>query len=263
MLRNIWQWRRNSYDKSCGSEVNIPNTIKGKTVTKIGDTKYNIKNVFNGKQLTKVTIPDTVKYIGEYAFWYNNITSLDLGNGVEEINTEAFANNNLTYIVFPSSLKKIGIEVFRSNNLTSIPPLDNIEYGGGAFTGNNLTGDNIFIYGKNSGGIIDNTILNSYGAKSTKEITLPSNIKTIQSYTFRLIYADELNLTNVENIEKYTFFQTRIPTINISNTIKSISDRAIRQNADIKTININRKENAIAGAPWGDKNITVNWTGTD
>ena len=251
------------YNKECGSEVNVPSTIRGKTVTKIGSTSWNIPKVFNSKGLTKVVIPDTVKYIGAYAFWDNSISSLDLGNGVEEIGDEAFVHNKLTNITFPNSLKKLKCQVFRYNNLTSIPPLENIEYEGGVFTGNNLTGDEAFVYGKNSNGIIDNTILNSYAGTWKSEITVPSSVKTIQSFAFRQIAASTVNFTNVETIGNIAFFQSYITTINISNTIKYIDNEAITQSADIKTINIDRKENAIEGAPWGAVNATVNWTGTN
>ncbi len=250
-----------NYDKNCGSEVNIPSTIKGKIVTRIGSTSWDVSKSFNNKDLTKVVIPDTVMSIGACAFWSNNISYLDLGNGVQSIGAEAFVGNKLTSIIFPPSLKELREEAFRNNRLTSVPSLENIRYGGGIFAGNNLTGDDVFIYGKNSDGIIDNTILNSYGGKSAKEITLPSNVKTIQPYAFRQISASTINLTNVENIEIVAFFQTQIPIINISNAIKSINKEAVTQSPNITTININRKENSIAGAPWGATNATVNWTG--
>lgn len=251
------------YDKACGSEVNIPSKIKGKTVTKIGGTAYYVSKVFNSKGLTKVVIPDTVTYIGNYAFWDNNISSLDLGSGVQSIGMEAFAGNKLTSISFPHSLKKIGSQTFRNNNLTSIPSLENIEYEGGVFTGNNLTGDDVFVYGKNSDGVTDNTILNSYGGKWAKEINIPSNVKVIQQYTFRQINANFMNLTNVETINYSAFFQSYIKTINISSSVKYIDPNAITQSPNIKYINIDRKEGSIEGAPWGASGATVNWTGTN
>ncbi len=249
------------YDETCGSEVNIPSKIKGKTVTKIGDTEYNVSKVFNSKGLTKVVIPDTVISIGDYAFWGNSISSLDLGEGVVEIGMEAFVWNKLTSITFPQSLKKISYSAFRSNNLTSLPNLDNISYDGGAFSDNNLTGDDVFVYGKNSDGVIDNSILNSYGGCDAGDITIPDSVKTIQEYAFRGVSADSINLIRVETIESIAFFQTNASIINISNTIKEIPSDAVTQSPNIKTINIDRKEGAIEGAPWGAVNANVNWTG--
>lgn len=251
------------YDKACGSEVNIPSKIKGKTVTKIGDTAWNVSKVFNHKGLTKVVIPDTVTFIGDWAFWNNNISSLDLGNGVQTINQGAFGTNNITSIYFPKSLKFLGYNAFYSNNLTSIPSLENIEYEAGAFSCNNLTGNDVFVYSKNSDGVIDNTILNSYGGKWAYDITVPSSVKTIQRYAFRGTSANVLNLNNVETIEYKALFQLYIPTINISSSVKSIDAEAVYESPNIKYINIDRKEGSIEGARFGASGATVNWTGNN
>ena len=253
------------YDKSCGSEVNIPNTIKGKTVTKIGNAGWGSSKVFNHKSLTKVTIPDTVTYIGTYAFSDNQISNLDLGTGVQKIGTEAFLVNKLTNITFPKSLTIINSGAFIYNNLTSIPPLDNISYGDGAFSSNNLKPEEAFIYSKNIDGTIDYTTLNSYASKTYIDtLNIPSNIKIIKGFSLRHISAGTITFSEgFEKVSAYSIMQTHVTTINLPSTTKEIDNHAFEQSTDIKTININRTENAIEGAPWGATNATVNWTGTD
>ncbi len=253
------------YDETCGTEVNIPSKIKGKTVTKIGRVKdLNVSTVFSGKNLTKVVIPDTVTTIGYYAFWQNNISSLDLGNGVQKIEDEAFSGSKISSIIFPKSLKIIGAGAFMGNYLTSIPSLDNIEYEGGAFSNNNLEPEDAFIYAKNSDGSIDYTTLNSYASKTyVKEINIPSNVKRLLYYSMRFANTSIINLPDgIEKIDPGAFMQTSSIIYNIPNSITTIDATAFSQSSNI-TLNIARKENAIEGSPWGAYSATVNWTGTN
>ncbi len=253
------------YDETCGTEVNIPSKIKGKTVTKIGRVKdLNVSTVFSGKNLTKVVIPDTVTTIGYYAFWKNNISSLDLGNGVQKIEDEAFSGSKISSIIFPKSLKIIGAGAFMGNYLTSVPSLDNIEYGGGAFSNNNLEPEDAFIYAKNSDGSIDYTTLNSYASKTyVKEINIPSNVKRLLYYSMRFANTSIINLPDgIEKIDPGAFMQTSSIIYNIPNSITTIDATAFSQSSNI-TLNIARKENAIEGSPWGAYSATVNWTGTN
>lgn len=250
-----------NYDKTCGSNVIIPETIKGKTVTKIGATDHISLKSFAGKGLTSVVIPDTVSYIGVFAFYRNKINSLDLGNGVVEIRGEAFHGNELTTVVFPKSLQEIGEGVFMNNYLTEIPPLDNISYGNGAFSFNNLNPSEAFIYSKNEDGSIDYTTLNSYAARKWVDtIEVPSTVKRLAYYSLR--YANSRAITLPEGLEYIStaaIMQINSTILNLPSTIKTISETAFRSSPNIKTININLEENAITGSPWGATNAEVIW----
>ena len=275
-----------NYDKNCGSEVNIPSTIKGKTVTEIGNTGWNEGKSFNQKSLTKVTIPNTVKSIGSEAFSYNDITSLTLNEGLETIGWAAFFQNKLTYINIPNSVKNINEIAFAYNNLTEYNIPDNLEtLGGGAFANNNFKGNNAFIY-QITNGITNNTILNSYGNHNVSNIEIPSNINEIATFAFRNTYITDLEIpSTVKTIKYRAFEQASIQNIKLNNGLTTIEYLAFNQvwnlneitipdtietvgieafaKTPIKTININKKQNAIEGAPWGATNAAVNWTGTD
>ena len=91
-----------------GKEVNvkIPEGI-----TKIGDRAFESTNI------ASVTIPDSVKSIGKYAFaWCNNLNSVYLGENsqLEEIGERAFSCLSLNTISFSAKtkLKSIGAEAF-------------------------------------------------------------------------------------------------------------------------------------------------------
>ena len=101
------------------SGVIIPAEINGKPVTSIGvkvkkwnDSK---KAPFYDKGLTSVTIPNSVKTIGGWAFYTNSLTSVTIPNSVTYIDNGAFADNQLTSVTIPNSVTTIGMRAFVGN----------------------------------------------------------------------------------------------------------------------------------------------------
>jgi len=66
--------------------AHIPAQIDGYTVTAIGDDAFN-----NKSYLAEASIPDTVTYIGSYAFGNTALTSIAIPNSVTEITGNPFA----------------------------------------------------------------------------------------------------------------------------------------------------------------------------
>ena len=71
--------------------------------------------------MTSLTIPDSVKIIGMFAFHGNPgrpsqkpLVTVDLGKGVNEINQQAFADTGITSITIPDSVETIGWGAFYS-----------------------------------------------------------------------------------------------------------------------------------------------------
>ncbi len=112
--------------------LNIPPEIDGYTVTALADGKFEFIfdpateiNIWtevspapfsDRSTLTSVTLPDTVKAIGDYAFQgCKNLLSVDLGNGVVQIGEGAFQNcTALESVTLSSSLTTIEDEAFRN-----------------------------------------------------------------------------------------------------------------------------------------------------
>ncbi len=78
---------------------------------------------YNGYYLEKITIPASVKTIGDQAFYgCRQLTTVDLGNGVKSIGNQAFSGcASLQSITIPSSVEKIGVMAFEGcKSLTNI-----------------------------------------------------------------------------------------------------------------------------------------------
>lgn len=159
------------YDKTCGSEVNIPSTIRGLTVTRIADGNWNFNcttgfcayGPFTNKNITSITMPDTITYIRGRTFEYNQITKVKLS----------------------SNLIKMGFEVFAPNNLKD---------------------DSVIIYGRNSDGSIDYITLNSYAGKNIDSLIIPSTITTLGQKAFDDVGGTELIVPSIVKTIDYACF---------------------------------------------------------
>ena len=270
-----------NYDKNCGSEVNIPSTIKGLTVTKIGD------HAFENKGIMRLLLPDTLIEIGTYSFHGNEIETLILPNSLITVRSYAFQANNIKNLKMNNGLKQIKLDAFNQNYLTEINIPSSVTYmEGGAFSGNKFSGDEAFIYGINPDGSTNHSILNSYAGKDAtgtiipdtvttiqreayvnikyEEITIPSRIKIIPEYCFANSSANKIIIEyGVEKLYGMAFVGSNITDIDLPSSIIQVSQTTFSDNENLKTININKKENEITGAPWGATNATVNWINTD
>lgn len=69
----------------------------------------------------KISLPNSLKYLGEYAFNNTLIKEIKLPNKLEYIGNRAFANNPyLTEIYIPASVKEIGEYAFMSGTYTNL-----------------------------------------------------------------------------------------------------------------------------------------------
>lgn len=249
------------YDESCGTDVVIPETIGGYTVTEIADGRYDYNtssftSAFANKGITNVVIPNTVTYIGyatfynnniksleipssvkrieTYAFTYNNIENLIFNEGLSFINAWAFQNNNLQNIQFPSSLTTIRTAAFDGNQLTEInipSTVTNIQ--GAAFNRNNVEGEKAYIYERNSDGSIDYSKIVSYAGKKIDQFELPSTVTTIADYAFHYIDMKDLSVVipdQVTYIGENAFRSCFMKSIKLNENLKTIGPSAFMFN---------------------------------
>lgn len=265
------------YDESCGTTVDIPRKLRGLTVTKIGD------KAFYNKGLVSLNLPDTLIEIGKSAFNSNGLTSLEVPASVQLINWYAFRYNKLTTLSLNEGLKTIGLNAFAGNYLTEINiPKSVNNLGGGAFTLNSVTGDDAFIYGRNSDGSIDYSTLVSYAGKNATGTTIPSTVTKLGAEAYSAVRYDEIDIpSRIEDISSYcfngtwakkvtfhdglksigynAFSYTSIASMEIPSTVININSNAFSFMSSLKTININKASGSISGSPWGAEGASVNW----
>ena len=126
-----------------GATVNIPSSVTYNSitysVTVIGDAAF-LGNTSTGAQITSVTIPNTVTYIGYNAFANNLLTSVNIPDSVTSIGNIAFVNNQISNLTLSDNLTSIGVGVFQQNSLTSVTiPVSVTSIQTNAFYNNQLT----------------------------------------------------------------------------------------------------------------------------
>ncbi len=139
--------------------IEIPETFEGATVRKIGDKAFYKTKPYVGK----VVLPDTITYVGDYAFYdtdievnvpiyleyagdrsfgYTNLTTTRLPSTLTTIGASAFTDcDSIVDLNFSKSLKEIGSGAFDNcDGITEVVLPEGIEYIGSAFENcSNLT----------------------------------------------------------------------------------------------------------------------------
>jgi hypothetical protein len=109
-------------------DIVIPAKIDGLPVVKIENGMFRDK-----KLLKQVTLPESLKFIGGYAFERSGLTSVIIPEGVTDIGEDAFKDcTKLASVTLPKSLKRVGGSTFTgATSLVNveIPSGSRIQYG--------------------------------------------------------------------------------------------------------------------------------------
>ncbi|HRX14121.1 MAG TPA: leucine-rich repeat protein [Eubacteriales bacterium] len=172
------------------TEVAIPSTYDGKTVTSIGSEAFSSSDVvtviipdavtniayrafFQCQLLSDIIIPDAVTTISSYAFYgCSGLMNVSIGNSVNTIGETAFFGClNLTSVEIPASVTSLGYCAFyKCDNLAYISVnAENTAY-------KSIDGD---LYSK------DGTVLYQYAiAKKATSFTIPDDVETVTAFAF-------------------------------------------------------------------------------
>lgn len=191
-----------------------------------------VNSAFEGKPITAISIPSTVKYIGETTF--NNCKNLNeiiLPEGLERIGSGAFSGSGLLKITIPDSVTDMGSYLFVDcDNLREInigKNVKDIDYDG--FRGTPWLEDR----NKDEFIIINDTLLLKYNG-SSKYPVIPKGIESIAKQAF---YRKELEFIEIPASVKYiggeAFSQTGLESI----YFKGNAPEIIRTPFTVKLIN--------------------------
>ena len=118
------------YNTAGGTMVTIPPTVNNGpntyTVTAIGDRAFRA-SLLGEPKLTSVEIPNSIKRIGDDAFYGNNLTRVEIPNSVTSIGQVAFGGNRLTNVTIPGNVRSISRWMFYDNQLTEVTLSDGVD----------------------------------------------------------------------------------------------------------------------------------------
>ncbi|MBQ9107373.1 MAG: leucine-rich repeat domain-containing protein [Clostridia bacterium] len=217
------------------NEIVVPSTYLGYAVVGFleRETDYGgVEGAFQGRSnITKITLPDTIKTIGKCAFYECvSLVSIVIPEGVTLIDEAAFAGcTNLKNVTIPSTVESFGAAVFRGcenlesitipEGVTTIPdngfssclalqtvviPSSVTIIDNSAFSG--CTGLKSVVFGENSklefiGGYV------FYCCSSLESIVIPDGVTTIGAKAFYMCESlvSAVIPDTVENIYEYAF----------------------------------------------------------
>ncbi|MES2630467.1 MAG: leucine-rich repeat domain-containing protein, partial [Patescibacteria group bacterium] len=240
----------NSANPGCPRAVDIPSTIGGVAVTKLGISSFSMN------QLTSVTIPNSVVNIADEAFVRNQLSSITLPNSLVSIGVNALSNNRLTSLTIPSSVKTIGTFAFAGNNISSAifngsvttfgsllfiyNPIESITYAGITHTGASSVPEACFTFWM--GSIIQynradmNTVKNGGSACLSSTVNIPSTIggATVTTIGNQAFYGKSLTSVTIPNsvttISSEAFKDNSLTSLTIPSSVTNIADGAFARN---------------------------------
>jgi hypothetical protein len=221
-------------------DVTIPSTIDGKPVIYIEGKVFTLGHYDENPPPMHVTIPNSVRYIGESAFWNNGLTNVTIGNNVRYIGKRAFEYNRLTSVTIPDSVIYIGDYAFEGSTpnfrLTSVTIGNSVTYiGDGAFGSNDLTSvtiPNSVIY------------LSGFDGNKLTSITIPNSVTSIGDGAFESNNLSSVTIPDsVRSIGARAFRWNSLTSVTIGNSVTSIGAQAFESTG------------GIGGITWGNNNL--------
>ena len=191
-----------------------------------GNTRIGARAFYDNQNITKVTLPNDLSEIGDFAFARTPISGIGIPEGTVSIGYGAFYNcPNLCDVSFPSSLQTIELGAFDGT-----PYIRNFLE---AQDNNNflIVGDGILLAYKGEGGNISipdtvRTIAPGCfeGNKTVTGVSFPDTVRTIGEDAFNGCSSlSSLNLNDgLTSIEDRAFCDTNLPAVHIPSSVSTI-----------------------------------------
>lgn len=201
----------------------IPQSLKKVTIT--DDTDLDSYAFYCCRNVEEIVLPESLKGIGEYAFYSSTIKSIILPDSVKTIGDYAFKNCAMTNVVLSASLEQIGDEAFRGTALKEVVIPGTVkEMGSSAFSGLTSLTNVTFEAGVK---MIGASAFSECSKLTTVEI--PGSVRTIDSSAFSGCYGlrDLVMQDGVEFIYGQAFYGCALLTkLTLPKSVKYIGSLA-------------------------------------
>jgi Leucine-rich repeat (LRR) protein len=203
----------------CPSDLVIPHEVGGYGI--IGIDQF----AFEGNQLTSVSIPSSVEFIGLYAFANNQLSTLNIPDSVSFIENGAFSHNQLTSLNLPNSLTGIEGSSFSYNQLASVTiPNSVLGIGRSAFENNQLTSVTI-------PDSVTMVLESAFASNQLTSVSIPNSISVIREKTFKNNQLISVAISNtVTDIDAHAFENNQLTTVTIPDSVSKIGEGAFANN---------------------------------
>ena len=246
-------------------ELTIPTKVNGYPVTTISRA-----GKFGGPWtdrkltgITKITVPDSVKIIGQEAFFWCSAANIELGNGVEYIGIQAFYGCRFETIKLPNSLIELDRECFQDcDNLKELVIPENVSYISGGLAGGSAKLTKITVSTNNKYYTSVNGVIFSRDRKQLvsfpgviDEYNVPSGTEEIMPDAGWDVGLKKITLPNtLKNIWGGAFDSCRLKTITIPGSVKRIFLAAFRSNHNLEQVVLQEGVNIIGdiGSPFSN-----------
>lgn len=209
------------------------------TVTEIGYEAFYYMNHYyswNDNGIVEFAFPESLKVIGENAFYNAGIKNADIPEGTEEIGNYAFQNSAVETVSIPSTVTKIGENSFYNcNYLTSITVApENPVY----------SSENGVLFNK------DKTVLFAYPAGLEASYTVPASVERIENIAFYnakitgISFADNSRLKEIGTNAFYNCDGLE-GKLDLPDTLETVGDNAFRYCNGITDISISASVSSI------------------
>ena len=242
--QNFYDWKNitlTSLTVASTDISNLPYDLNEVILTSgITDIDY---NAFQKSTLTHITIPNSVKNIGRYAFQYcNSLTNVDIsmtGSSLSTISDYAFQYcNDLSQITIPNNVINIGINPFTNcSKLTTINISNDIFSLDGSYCLIDISNDNIISY------LI---------ASPDTSYSIPDTVITIGDFAFQ----NSTYLTNVDismtgsslsSIGNGAFYDCNdLSQITIPNNVQTIDSLAFAYCINLRNVDISMTDSSLS-----------------
>lgn len=220
------------------STAYIPETVvyRGKTYEVVGVDEY----AFENSPVTSVTIPNSVKSIGRFAFSNcTNLASVNFGNSVTSIGNLAFQGcTSLASVTIPNSVTSIGGGAF-----SYCPILTSITIPSSVIS----IGEEVFSYCYSLTSVVvesDNAIYDS--RENCNAIIETATNKVIAGCKKSIIP------NSITSIGDWAFYGSSIASISIPNSVTSIGDQAFLECESLLSISIPNSVRSVGGDAFAD-----------